>query len=60
MMDQQNQNSTVLNQMNKERNAFLDKFEPSISLRQSSKDDIAKILAKYDVHAVKKATNLTL
>jgi len=42
-------NTSQLTELNRERNSFLEKFEPSNSLRQSSRDDIAKILASFDV-----------
>ena len=42
-------NTNQLTELNRERNSFLEKFEPSSSLRQSSRDDIAKILASFDV-----------
>ncbi len=44
--------------MNKERNAWLEKFEPFIT--QSSKNYVAEMLADFDVQAVKEATNLTI
>ena len=50
----------ILNQMNQQRNAFLDNFEPSGWTKQTMKEDIAKVLAKFDVQAVKKASDMTI
>ena len=50
----------ILNQMNLQRNAFLDKFEPSGWAKHNLKEDIATVLAKFDVQAVRKATDMTI